>query len=161
MLLFLMYSVILLTLIKAVVRTHIHPSSSYNSFTKVFTAQLKDTLTRLKVFWQGPSSFNPQSLFRALQPANLHSWRTRTNLSQIHQQNIFPLNFDDRSWDFSERSSTLAQIYLYLGGVHHNGWTVRPNKVRCELVTGLKPAIFCFRNWGQTPKPPTPVCVRN
>ena len=32
-------------------------------FTKVFTAQLKNTLTRLKVFNQGPSSFNPQSRF--------------------------------------------------------------------------------------------------
>ena len=33
----------------------------YVVFTKIFTAQWKDTLSRLKVFKQGPSLFNPQS----------------------------------------------------------------------------------------------------
>ena len=39
------------------------PHFNFLVFYQGFTAQLKDTLTRLKVFWQGPSSFNPQSRF--------------------------------------------------------------------------------------------------
>ena len=37
--------------------------SQFLVFTKDFTARLKDNLTRLKVFYQGTSSFNPQSWF--------------------------------------------------------------------------------------------------
>ena len=64
----------------------------YLVFTKVFIAELKDTFTRLKIFWQGLSSFNPQSRFPdhsaestgrdCLDSAELSPWRTPLSIKK-------------------------------------------------------------------------------